>query len=134
MDTRLEVRALSARIELIIHEIEATHRTIMAHRIKLPPYSGDVSEDITAFKSHSNKTPGGEQLGETRDRLTGKAVANLYPNGLMDIQEAWLLPQEALDNPHNNLHHTLSRIGRTPGLTDKLTKTDPAHAATWFFD
>jgi hypothetical protein len=134
MDTRLEVKALSTRIELIIHEIEATHRTIMAHPIKLPSYSGDVSKDITTFKNHFNKTPGGEQLGEMRDRLTGKAVANLSPNGLKDIREAWLLPQEALDNSHNNLHYTLSRIGRTPGLTDKLMETDPGYAATWFFD
>ena len=28
----------------------------------------------------------------------------------------------------------LSRIRETPGITDKMVKTDPAHAAGWFLD
>jgi hypothetical protein len=35
---------------------------------------------------------------------------------------------------YTSLKHRLSRIRETPGLTDKLVETDPAHAATWFLD
>ena len=40
MDTRLEVRALSTRIELNIHVIEATHRTITPTLSNHPPTPG----------------------------------------------------------------------------------------------
>jgi hypothetical protein len=73
-------------------------------------------------------------MGEMRDRIKGEAVANLSPNGLRDTREAWLLPREACGNSHTNLHYSLSRIGRTPGLTDRLVETDPAYAANWFLD
>ena len=33
-----------------------------------------------------------------------------------------------------NLNYKLSRIERTTGLTDRLVKTDPTYAATWFLD
>ena len=72
-------------------------------------------------------------MGEMRDRVTGEAVTT-RPNGLRDIIEAWLPPQEAFGDSYTNLHYSLSRIRRTSGLTDRLVETDPAYAVAWFFD
>jgi hypothetical protein len=53
---------------------------------------------------------------------------------LTDIEEAWQFLQEAFGNSYTNLNYRLSRIGQTPGLTDRLVETDPSYAATWFLD
>ena len=71
-----------------------------------------------------------DQLEKMRECLTGKAAAKLPLNGLRDIEEAWQFLQEAFGNSYTNLNYRLSRIGQTPGLTDRLVETDPAHAAT----
>jgi hypothetical protein len=98
-----------------------------------------VALTLVTFKDNfkttdvDNKAPRRDQMGEMRNRVTGEAVI-ISPNDLRDIRGAWLPPQEAFSNSHSNLHYSLSRIGRTPGLTDRLVKTDPAYAAIWFLD
>ena len=91
-----------------------------------------TTKDLITFKDNfkktavDNKAPRRDQMGEMRDRITGEAVT-ISPNGPRDIREAWLLPQEAFGNSHTNLHYSLYRIRRTPGLTDRLVETDPAY-------
>ena len=55
VDTSSEVMALSTRINLIILEIEATHRMITAYPIKSPSYSGDTSEDSSPSRTISKQ-------------------------------------------------------------------------------
>jgi hypothetical protein len=118
-DTNYVVVALSTLINHTILEIEATHRMITAYPIKPPSHSGDMSEDLATFQDNfettavDNKAPGRDQMGEIWDRVTGEAIT-ICPNGLRDIREAWLPPQEAFGNSHTNLHYSLSRIRRTP--------------------
>ena len=57
-DTNSEVMALSTRINLIILEIEATHRMITAYPIKSPSYT---SEDLVTFQDNFKTTPTGAQ-------------------------------------------------------------------------
>jgi hypothetical protein len=45
-----------------------------------------------------------------------------------------IVPTHLLGKLYESLNHRLSRIRETPGLTDKLVKTDPAYAAIWFLD
>jgi hypothetical protein len=131
---------LSTRINLIILDIEAAHKTIEACPFKLLSFSGDTSEDLITFKGDfqnttaDNRISEKDQLGELRECLTGKAAAKLPLHGLRDIEEAWQFLQEAFGNTCANLNHKLSRIERTTGLTDKLVETNPAYAATWLLD
>jgi hypothetical protein len=53
---------------------------------------------------------------------------------MIDAEEARPRLREAFDNPYTNLYCRSPRTGQTPGLPDRLVKTDPAHAATWFLD
>jgi hypothetical protein len=53
---------------------------------------------------------------------------------MVDTEGAWPRLLEAFNNPHTNLYFRSPGTGQTPGLTDRLVTTDPAHAATWFPD
>ena len=107
-DIRSETVALSSCMELITLKIEATPT-------KLPSYSGDASEDLTNLEDKS------------------QTAAKPPLHSMMDTREACPRPREALGNSYTD-HYRLSRTGQTPGLTDRLVKTDPAHATTWFLD
>ena len=132
-DIRSETVALSSRMELIILKIEATPT-------KLPSYSGDASEDLTNLEDKfqtaamDNRISRRNQLERIRAGLTSETAAKLPLNGMIDTEEARPCLREAFDNPYTNIHCRRSRTGQTPGLTDRLVKTDPAHAATWFLD
>jgi hypothetical protein len=131
VDTRSEFVALSTHMDLIILKIETAHRMIKVFPIKLPSYSGDASEELITFKDKfqkaavDNRISRRDQLEKMRECLTGEAAAKLPLNGLMDIEEAWQFLQEAFGNSYTDLYYRLSRIGRTPGLTDRLVETDP---------
>ena len=102
VDTRSEIVALSTRMNVIILEIETTDskqgiftdRMTKACPIKLPSYSGDVSEDFIAFKDKfhkaavDNRISRRDRVEKLRECLTGRAAANLPLNGLRDIEEA----------------------------------------------
>jgi hypothetical protein len=140
LDTSSEVVDLSTRINLVILDIEAAHKTIEACPFKLLSFSGDASEDLITFKGDfqnataDNRISKKDQLGELRECLTGKAAAKLPLHGLRDIEEVRQLLQETFGNTCANLNHKLSRIERTTGLTDRLVETNPLCAATWFLD
>jgi hypothetical protein len=91
-------------MNVIILEIETTDRMTKACPIKLPSYSGDVSEDFIAFKDKfhkaavDNRISRRDQLEMMRECLTGKAAAKRPLNGLRDIEEAWQFLQEAFGN------------------------------------
>jgi hypothetical protein len=117
-DTRSETTSLSTRMNVIILEIEAadskqgilySDRMTKACPIKLPSYSGEISEDFIAFKDKfhkgavDNKISRRDRVEKLRECLTGRASANLPLNGLRDIEEAWQFLQEAFGNSYTSL-------------------------------
>ena len=53
-----------------------------------------------------------DQVEKLREVLTGKALANLPPDGIMDIDQAWEYLEQAFGNPYTLLNFRLNQIRR----------------------
>ena len=73
-----------------------------------------------------------DQVEKLREVLTGKALANLPPDGIMDIDQAWEYLEQAFGNPYTLLNFRLNKIRETVGLSDKVEENYPQFAADWY--
>ena len=145
-NTESEILALFIRMNVTIFEIEAsdtkqglyTDRQTKACPVKLPTYSGLISEDFITFKDRfhnaaiDNKIPRRDQVDKLRERLTGRALANLPANGIRDIEHAWEHLETTFGDPYTSLTYRLTKIQKTPALTDKVVRLNPTQAADWY--
>ena len=124
---------LSNRIDLIIWKITTTSIKLSTH-----PRGADKDlinlEDTPQTAAADNKTTREYQLGRSGGGLTSEIAAEHPPTSMIDTEEARPRLLEAFDNPQTNLYFRSPGMGQTPGLTDRLMMTDPAHAATWIPD
>ena len=67
-----------------------------------------------------------DQVEKLREVLTGKALANLPPDGVMDIDQAWEYLEQAFGNPYTLLNFRLNKIRET------VEENDPQFAADWY--
>ena len=59
-------------------------------------------------------------------------MANLPTNGTRDIEHAWEYLETAFGDPYTSLTYRLTKIQKTPALTDKVVRLNPTQAADWY--
>ena len=89
------------------------------HPLKIPSYSGNFSEDFTAFKNNfkeaarDNKISKTDQLWVLQDALTGNAKHLIYLEEETSIEHAWSILEEAYGEPQKRTYRT------TPEASDR---------------